>query len=236
MGKYVLEDCKFWLDQYDLSGDMNAMALNYSADMQEDTTFGSDGTHTFLGGLKSVTIGHEGVLNTGVGEVDEVLFNKVSSLGSIMTIGPTSGADGEVAYMLQTLISEYSPGASIGELLSFSVSGEANENGLIRGTIMSNSPSSSSGVGITRALGAVSTGKRVYATIHVISGSGSLDVIVVSDGDPAMGSPATRITFSNQSGPGSEFSSSSTVSIDDNWRIEYTVSGTFNFVVAVGIK
>ena len=235
MAKHILQDCKLYLSEFDLSGDMNAMALNYSADMQENTTFGND-THVSLGGLKSVTMGHEGYFSAGTDEVDEVLFNKMAVANSVVTIGPTNGADGEIAYLMQSTVSEYSPGASVGDMMAFSVSSEANNDGLIRGTIMHTASRTSSGVGVTRQLGAVSADQKVYASLHVISGSGSLDIVVESDDNGSMTSDTNRLTFTNATGKTSEFLSLVGAITDDYWRVSYTVTGTLNFIVAIGIK
>jgi len=235
MAEYVLTDCKFYFNEYNLSGDMNALALNYSADMQENTSFSKD-THQFLGGLKSVTLGHEGYFSAGTDEVDPTLFTNIATANSVISIGPTDGADGEVAYTMQSILSEYSPGASIGEVMAFSVSAEANGDGLVRGTVMHNSSVSGSGDGTARQLGAVASGESVYASLHVLSGSGSLDVVVQSDDNGSMTSATNRITFTNATAKTSEWMSLAGAVTDDYWRVNYTVTGTFNFVVVIGIK
>lgn len=235
MAETVLTNCKLFFDEYDLSGDVNAIAINYSADMQENTTF-SDDTHVSLGGLKSVTMGHEGYFSAGTDEIDPTLFNNMAVADAVMTVGPTTGADGEIAYTMQSVLSEYSPGGSIGDVFPFSVSAEASSSGLVRGTVMLNATVSSTGDGVARQLGAVSDGQSVYGAIHVTSGSGTLLVIAESDDNSGMTSSTARLTFTSITGKTSEWLSLPGPITDDYWRITYVVSGTFDFVVVLGIQ
>ena len=73
MAIQVLRDAKLYTAEFDLSGDMNAIALNYAAELQEDTAFG-DTTRSRAGGLKTISFTADGFWSGGDGLVDEVLF------------------------------------------------------------------------------------------------------------------------------------------------------------------
>ena len=236
MATQVITCSKLWLDGYDLSGRMNALALNVSADMQEDTVLCSD-THTMKGGLKSVTMAHEGFFSGGDGDVDDVLFDSFALAGVPVSIGPVnSGADGELAYFMKATMADYSPGAAVGEMFAFSVTAENAGDGLVRGTIMHNAVESGSGSGTARQLGAVASGEKMYAVIHVISGTGTLDVVVQSDDNSGMTSETNRITFTQATGVTAELLSVDGPITDDWWMVDFTVTGSFEFVVILGIK
>jgi hypothetical protein len=217
---------------------MSALVLNFGADMVEATTL-CDDTHTMKGGLKSVTMAHEGFWSGGDGDVDDVLFDNLAIANTPISIAPTDGADGELAYTMQSILAEYTPGAAIGEMFAISVTAEASEDGLIRGTIMHNATRSSSGSGTARQLGAVAAGQSMFAALHVLSGSGTLDVIVQSDDDVGMASPTTQITFNQATGVEAQWGEAAGAITDDWWQIDYTIAGgspSFEFVVVLGIK
>lgn len=240
MAPRVLTDCKLWLAQYDLSGDHNALGLDYAAELRDDTVFGDD-TRSRLGGLKTFAFNHQGLWNGGDDEVDDVLFTNMGVADVLMSVAPETGAEGEIGHFGWIEEGEYAPGAQIGEILRFTVSGEATDRP-VRGTIMANvTGGASSGNGTARQLGAVGAAQKLYAGIHVLSaGTGTLDVTVESDDNSGMTSSTTRITFSQFSAAGSEWATPVAGAItDDWWRVDYTIAGgapDFDFIVLVGIQ
>lgn len=240
MSTQVLKGQTVYLDGFNLTGDMNAIAINYAADMVDETTFG-DNTHILKGGLKATTLAHEGFWEGGADKVDDALFNRIGVANKPMSIGVETGADGELAYMLQAVLAEYNPQGSVGEMFAFSVTAEASDAGLIRGTIMHNSTQASSGNGTARQLGALAAGQKMYAALHVIAASGSsptLDVIIQSDDNSGMTSATNQITFTQAVAIGGQFDSVAGVVADDWWRVNFTIGGggpSFTFVVVLGI-
>ena len=242
MGVQILKDCKLWLAGFDLSGDMNALALDFGAELQDNSVFGDD-TRSRAGGLKTVTFAHEGFWNGGADKVDDVLFGRLGLADEVMSVAPETGADGETAYVLRSVLGEYAPGGSVGEMLAFSVRGESGQGPLVRGTIMHNAARAASGNGVARQLGAVGATQRLYTTLHVVAASGTmptLDVTVESDDGSGFPSPTTRVTFAQATAIGAEWASAIAGPItDDWWRIVYTIGGTgpsFTFIVIIGIQ
>jgi len=238
MSTLIIQNAKLWFGGYDLTGRMNALAINYTADMVEDTVLSAD-THTFKGGLKGATMAHEGYFSGGDDDVDDVLFDNFSATSLPVSIGPTDGSDGELAYLMNSILASYTPGASVGEMLAFSVAAECGEDGLIRGTVMHNATRVSSGNGTARQLGAVAAGESMFAALHVLEASGTLDVVIQSDADSGMASAADQITFTQATAVGSQLLSAAGAITDDWWRVSYTIGGgspSFKFVVVMGIK
>jgi hypothetical protein len=241
MTTLVLKDQKLYFDGFNLTGDMNAIAINYSADMIDETTFG-DSTHTMKGGLKTATMAHEGFWEGGTDKVDDVLFTNIGVADKPITVGVETGADGELAYMMEAILAEYTPGGSVGELFAFSVAAEASEEGLVRGTIMHTATQIASGNGTARQLGAVSTSQKVFAALHVIAASGSsptLDVIVQSDDAGGFPSAVSQLTFAQATEIGGQFLSKAGAIADDFWRVNFTIGGgspSFTFIVVIGIQ
>lgn len=239
MANQILRDCKLYVAQYDFSGKMNALALNYGVDTRDDTAFGDD-TKSNAAALKTVTFQHEGYFEAGSGSVDEVFFANLGLADKIMTISPQDGAEGDVAYFFKSLQGKYAPGAKIGDMLNFQVSGQGNS--LVRGNILCSGTKSVTYESLPQQLGAVSAAQQLFAALHIIAASGTLPTLVVkvqSDNAEAFTTPTDRITFASQDGVNSVWADPVAGAItDDWWRVSYTIGGTtpsFQFIVPMGI-
>lgn len=234
MAETIVTNSKFWFEGYDMSGDMNALAISHSANLQENTALG-DSFVSRLAGVKTASIQHEGYWND---TPDEQFFSKIGATNAVMSMSPEDGADGERAYIMQCPLAEYSPGGSFGDMFAFSISGDA-DGELVRSTIMASVTSSSSSNGTARQLGAVSATQKLYATVHCLTQVGStLDVVIQSDDNGGMSSPVTRGTFTQITGIGAQWLTPVNGAItDDYWRVNYTISGgSFTFIVVIGIQ
>lgn len=244
MATRILKNCKLWVAGYNLSGDVNAMALNVGAELQDGTTF-ADNTRKRVGGLKTLTYQHEGFFQAnGTDGPDDVLYSRIGTADVPQTIGVTDGAAGEPAYFFRSIAGEYTPlQGSVGDLLRFSVSGEASGgHQAVRGTILHNATVTATGTGTAFNVGAAASGQKLYAILHVLSASGTaptLDVVVQSDDASGMASPTTRITFTQATAVGAQYAVPINGPITDtHFRVSHTVGGTtpsFEYVVAVGI-
>ena len=244
MAVYVATNVKTWMDGYDVSGDLNKLGLTYAADMKEATVYGND-THVQVAGLKDVKAELEGFWQGGADEIDDVLFNRIAVSDTVFSCSPDGGDEGEIGFSFKTLLGEYNPGASIGELLAFKcTAGARGSPGLIRGTVMHNATRTTDSSGTARQLGAVSATQYLYASLHVLAVSGTatptLTVKVQSDNAEGFGSAADKITFTGATAIGAQFAAPVAGAItDDWWRINWAMTGTnpsFTFVVLVGIQ
>ena len=244
MAHQVFTNCTILLAGFDLSGDSNAVALTYAAELQDNTTFGST-TRTRMGGLASVVGQIEGLWDAdGTDEPHDAIFSRIGTANVPITIAPNDGAAGEVAFILRSIAGEHSVGGSIGDLLPYSVSFEGSGGApLVEGTVLRNSTETATGTGDDFVLGAASSGERVYGALHVIgdpSGtSPTLDVVVQSDVDDTFASPVTVLTFGQMTARGSDWQSAAGPNTDTYYRVSFTLGGTtpsFRFVVVVGIK
>lgn len=246
MATQVLTDATTWLDQYDVSGDMNSVALTYEAEMQDDTVFGDD-TRSNKGGLKMVRAEHSGFWSGGDGNVDDVLFSKIAAASSPLTLSKAGAARGEAAYFFHATQAEYSPEGQVGDMFEFSVSAEGGDGGpLVNGTVEhAKGQETSSGTTSGTELGAVAADESVYAALHVFSNQGdssqTLDVTVESDDGSGFPSPVTQISFTQVTTTNtSEIASAAGAITDTWWRAEWTIGGTgspgFTFAVVIGIQ
>src|SRR5688572_28269 len=127
MASQVLTNAKLYCASFDLSGDLNAIALTYGADMLDGTTFGNS-TRINKAGLKTVVAQCEGLWNAdGTDQADDVLFSRVGTREIPVTICPTTGADGEPAYLFRAAHSAYTQNGAVGEMFGFSVNMEGSD-------------------------------------------------------------------------------------------------------------
>lgn len=245
MAAIVLTNAAIYAGQADLSGRSNKVELDAESDEVESTTFGTSGHKSFVGGLKRVTANVEGNFEAlDATYPDERLWTDLGVSSVPHTFSPTGGAVGDLAYFFRSTRTNYSPGGSVGELFGFT--GQAtgsNGEGLIRGTILNSAATARTATasGTARQVGAVATGSRLYAALHVLSISGTgtptLTCRVQSD-TSGFPSATTQITFTAATAIGSQWGSVAGPITDDYWRADFTISGSspsFLFVLAVGI-
>lgn len=246
MATQVLTDVKTFLDRYDLSGDMNACALTYEAELNDDTVFGDD-TRSNKGGLTVVRAEHEGLWEGGTDLVDDALFSRIGLAEAPLTIAPIGGSRGDPAYFFRAVEAAYSPEGEVGGMLEFSVSAEGGDGQrLVDGVVEhANAQETGSGTSSGVNLGSVGSEESVYAVLHVFAnggdGSQTLDVDIESDDGSGFPSPVTQISFSQVTTTNTAEIASAAGSISDTWwRVNWTIGGTgspsFTFVVAIGIE
>jgi len=231
----IFQGCRLFLGKYDVSGQSNVVSLDYGAEMLDSTTFDKT-TRINAGGLKTAGFGVEGFWDS---TSDGALFDNIGLADVPFTAGMVTGADGELAYMLNTISADYKVGGPVGGRMPFSIGGKGNI--LVRGNIMHNAARTASSTGVIRQLGAVTAAQKLHASLHVISASGTtptLDVVVQSDNLVGFTSPIDRITFSQKTAIGSQYSTLAGAITDDWWRVSYTIGGgspSFEFIVAIAI-
>lgn len=238
MASQVLTNAMLWLAGYKLTGAMNALALDYGAELQDATVFGDTGRRR-RAGLKTQVFNHQGYwdVGTGVGDAsDEVLFPLVGVDAQPMLISP-NGVEGEPAYILRSVTGAYAPGAQIGQMFKFTVRGEgAVGEPLLAGTLLKNAVQGvGSGTGTAFNVGAVSATQKLYAALQYV-GSGLSAARVESD-TSGFPSPTTVVTFTGLAAArGTDWQVIAGPITDTWWRVGWTVTaGTPEFVVTIVI-
>ncbi len=243
MGKFLFKDAVVMFDGRDISGDLNSLSLEYSAELPDATAFG-DTSRVRLPGVLDVTVNQQGWWDSvsAANSLDKDLFDDVGAVSSHMSFSPDGGQLGETAFSFPTLTAEYSPGASHGEVFAFSLT--MNGTGpLVRGVVMEKSVfGAGANNGTTRLVGAVAAGETVYSIIHATAVSGTnptLDVIVES-AVTDFATITTRLTHPQLTAVGSNRQSLVGAVTDTWWRLVLTVGGTdtpsFTVFGVIGIQ
>ena len=238
MATQVYKDCKVYLGEKDISADLNNVAISDGAEMQDDTTMGDD-TRSNKAGLKTVGVAIEGFVQADTDLVEDTIWDKFAAVDEVLTMCPETGADGEVAFVLKSVIANYNPGGSVGDMYAFTV--DANATGdLYKGTIMATGVETATGTGVARQLGAVGATEKVYAALHVLEATAvsTLDVIIQSDDAVGFPAPDDEITFVQATAAGTQLLSADGAITNDYWRVSWTIGGaapSFTFVVVIWI-
>lgn len=241
MAPRILKNCKCYLGGYNISGDLNQMALDYKAEIKEITTF-NDSSKRRMAGLLDLNAKLQGYWQAADSPagIDKIMWDEFSLTEDILTICPTDGSAGETAFFSKILMAQYSPGGQVGEVLSFSADIQGNER-LIRGIVAETGAKTVTGNGTARNLGAVTATQKMYAALHVTAASGitpTLDAVIQSDDAEGMLSPVTRIAFSQVTAIGSEWKTVDGAITDTWWRPAFTIGGvdpSFTIVLVLGI-
>lgn len=248
MGIYTLKNSKLLVDGFDLSGKMNNISLGYASELQDDTVMG-DTTRSRIGGLKTVALSAEGFVDHAVApdDVDQVMYSRIGVADSVVTVVLEDDAEGNDAYTFQAVFADYTPGATVGDMMAFTVTAESSGgvDGLVKGTIMNSTARTTTADGAGIQVGAVLAAEFAYASMHVTAVSGTnptLNVVIESDaGDTWSGAETSRFTFTEKDDVGSQWQTRVAGAITDSWwRATWAITGTdnptFSFTVVLGIK
>ncbi len=229
------------LGGYDVTADFTELTINYGSEVQDKTTFGR-GTRINAGGLKVVSIPGAGYLSLGSSGIEAILFARLGADGEPATgflNGITLGSTQDTGYTMPALEPTLDLGASIGELLPFSmelVPGGSGNTDLVRLIVLENFLSTAMSTGTTNGdpfnLGAAATSEQLYAALHVTALSTSLgasiSAIIQAASSSGFGTANTRVSFSAvtcKSGVWATPISPNALSTDQPWyRVRLTQS------------
>lgn len=235
-------DLSILVGGFDFAGHGKNVSLATEVAPLDTTNYRSNGWTEVIGGNKSGTLSLEFMQDMADNGPDEIAWDLLGDADVPKSL-VTPAADGSLAYLTRGVPVQYQPiGGNAGELAMTGMT--VNSSGaIVRGLLLHPSATqrTSSGTGTGRQLGAVASGKSLYAALHVVSAAGttpSLTVKVQSDDNSNFTSATDRITFAAADVQGAQWSSVAGAITDDWWRITYTISGTnpvFYFAVTAGI-
>lgn len=244
MAKNVIRDVTFLYNEFDLSGDHNSMTMNLSATELECTAFGNNGVAR-LGGMKSMELSHAGYFSAGAGEVDQVLFDALGDVDSLITVLPNGTSEGNRAYFSRAVSLEYAPLGTVNEVTPFTANAMSQGEKIVGGNLLNFSTETGNDNSTGVQYGAIGVTQSIYAALHVpictTAGAG-LVVTIESDDNSGFSSAKTRATFTTATTATSEWltpvvgDTGETWSNDDYWRAVWTFDGTTTtFAVSLGL-
>jgi hypothetical protein len=243
VAKFVLLNCRPFLGSADLTSVSNKCEFAVEIEEKDVTTFTPTGDvwAEKLGGIRGATWSGEGFWEAGdASKVDDATF---ADLGAVraLTVAPQTAAVGAMAYVTAVMRTSYEQGASVGDAAPWTAEASGSWPAA-RGVILHDpgTARTTTGTGTAVQVGAALTGQYAYATLHVLSFTGTGTVTVRVESDDAVGFPsaATVGTFTGATGRGSEVIRTAGPITDTYFRAAWTVTGTPSalFVVGFGIQ
>lgn len=229
----LLQDCRAYLDEFDLSGQANRLGTNGKANMLEKTTFASAGWREWTPGLNNSKLDLQTYLSeslTGTG-LD-------AGTESVVCSFIVDDAEFSVGYCVSGVSASLGREAPVGNLFMQPVTIEGS-GPMFRGELLfPKAAKTSAGNGSSRELGAVDATEKVFANLHVFAiAGGSVTVTVESDTATEFPSTATQLSFAAASAVGSETVSAEGAVTDTWWRVVWTqTASSATFAVVVGIQ
>lgn len=125
MATVVYKNAVVMIDGYDFSADFYELALEYSAEMLDETAFGDD-TRVHRGGLLTATITGAAWADyaNGIGSAANVLFDDNGTDDIVVALFPngvTEGTSTDKGYAMKGVLAEFSLGDQVGTLLKVSL-------------------------------------------------------------------------------------------------------------------
>lgn len=149
MAKTFSSVCKIYYEGYELTSDHNVINLNIGREEKTKSVFGNVGVARHAG-LHTFEFSHEGFVTHGAGEVEALLFGDIGTVDKIMTICPTTGAEGEIAYSAKGVGLSYAPTHQIGEMVGFVGAAYSQGDPMRRGLVMATGAKTETGTGTAR--------------------------------------------------------------------------------------
>ena len=239
MAAYVLVDAQIYYNEFNISGLMNQVAVQYNADTPEATVLSGDGTRRRISGLIDVQVNANGYIDQSA--KDKGIYDRIgNSLAGNLSVASENGVLGSRAYFLKVHQGTYNILGAIGEVAPFTLDTMANDR-LVRGIIGATGVKDSDG-SETFKLGPVAADGGIFAMMHVIGVEGTtptLDVKVQSSTAKAFTSKTERFAFTQVTAdPTSELKSLESAVTDEHWRVAWELGGTdpvYDIFVALGV-
>lgn len=244
MSKTILTNVRLFAVGVDLTGNSNKVEITTEVEAKDSTNYASEGWKENLGGIASAEIAGEGQWEAGdPSKVDDASWSQLGGTGP-WSVGPQGAADGALAYLTNAMRADYKLLDAVGEVAPWT--GTAKSSWAMARGQFAHPPGTArtaSGTGTALNLGAVAAGKRLYATLHVLSVAGTTPSITARvESDDAAGFPSatTRLTFTAANAVGGQVLRTDGSAITDTWwRLAWTISGTtpsFLLTGALGIQ
>lgn len=245
MPKTILTNVRCFAVGVDLTGNSNKIEISAEVESKDSTNYASQGWGEVLGGLASAELSGEGQWEAGdPSKVDDASWSQLGGVGPWSVSANNAAAVGDLAYLTNAMRSDYKLGDAVGEVAPWT--GTAKSSWPMARGQFAHPPGTArtaTGTGTGLNLGAVAAGRRLYATLHVLSVAGttpSITARVESDDNSGFSSATTRLTFDAATAVGGQILRTDGTAITDTWwRMAWTISGTtpsFLFAGALGIQ
>ena len=243
MAAFTLTNSQILVGSFDATTFTGKFDDQATVAMQESNVFGSGGFVRKYPGLASYTNMIEGDADYATGGIAAAFTPAVLGNQQLVSIQPTGGtAAGDPTIFTRARIDSITaPGGGIGEMATFAMSFTSDSQkigGQVAAPLLARTTTANGSV--LTMTGPTAT-QRMWAGLHITAASGTtptLDAKIQSATLIAFGSPTDRITFTQATAAGWQFSSVNGAITDGFWRVVFTIAGTtpsFTCAVVLGV-
>ena len=239
MGRTFAGGSEIFVDEFNFSGVINAIAIDVENPISEITAF-TDGDATFVEGKPTFSITLNGLYSTSSPDYDGEMFNDLTSSDRLITVSPgASATSGGLAYFGRGDIITEPITSNIGDAVLLNVTWKGNKP-LARGTFMHrDAGATASADGTAYNLGAITASQQLISFLHVLSATvGTLNVTIESDAASTFGTPTTVLTFTQVASTITAERQTVSGAITDTWyRAHLNITGfaSYDMLVSLGI-
>lgn len=225
-----------YMHGYDLTGDLHSVSLQEEAEELDNTTFGTGGYRSRIGGLKSVSLSGNGYWQSSP---DAEIGPNLGTTNRVVTINHDN-TETSPARLIQVGHFKHNIGGSVGGLMPFDFEAKNTDpQGAPRGQVAKKKGdvSATGAIGSGLLLGAVSATQYLYATFHVFSAGTTITVVVESDDNAGFTTATTRGTIGPLTTTGGTWMTRVAGAITDTYfRFRVTaITGTFSVGGAIAV-
>lgn len=240
MSQFILTAGKVWADSYDVSAYCNTGEIQKASDMHDVTAFGAT-EHRWAPGLQGGNWSLQGF--TEFGTSPHKIEKIIATLGGVrdkpLTVVPEGGTVGNIAIFLPAAFHGSDFGGPHGNPNTFNWQGGTSKWQPVSGFLDEPGTTARVATGNTtgQLVAAVPAGQYLYAAVHVLAATGTMDLIVQSAVADTFAGATTRITFTQFTAVGSSIMRVAGPITDTYYRFQYTLGGgpSFTFAASFGI-
>ncbi|NMO52029.1 hypothetical protein HH310_12580 [Actinoplanes sp. TBRC 11911] len=246
MAKQTLRNVRLFMGGCDLTGQSNKLELSGEFEEKDSTCWPVADSQTriakeILFGLFSAKIAASGLWDAGDPSlVDDALWASRGGFAG-WTACPDGSLEAAVAYMMTAGESSYQLLGAPGDVAPWQAS-MTGTGWMARGQVASapGTARTATGTGTILNLGAVPAGKRLHASLHVLSIAGTATPTITTKVQSAaavgFSGPTDRITFAAATALGGQYQTLAGPITDGFYRLSWTITGTTpSFLVAAAI-
>lgn len=239
----VITGRQLFVGAWDLSPTGRAGVVERTTAELDASRYGTGEVQVHEPGLRSVKLSGEALWDGGDNKLDDVLWSRIRESNVMVLLCETDGSLGEPATFVRGAMGSLTVGGAHGDLaaVSYSFGSSADPPDVRMRVLHPLAEISASATTTAVQLGAIAAGKRLWGALHVVGGSGGLDVKIQSDAAKGFGSPTDRIDFADVAtgtARSSELKNVSGAVTDTWWRVSAALTGSGvarKFIVAAGI-
>ena len=127
MSTILYRSAKCLIDGNELSVSLNSLAVEYAAEMLDETCFGDD-TRINKGGLLTGSISAEG-FSDDASYIDNVIFSRCGVDDSVLAVFPEGIVEGSLlvgsGFAMKGVVENFTYGGAVGELLKVTFSAQS---------------------------------------------------------------------------------------------------------------